>query len=40
MHAHLEEGISKEFINTALKRRLCFNKEKEICETNLWLKLC
>ena len=39
MHAHLEEGISKEFINTALKRRLCFNKEKK-CETNLWLKLC
>ena len=29
MHSHLEEGISKDFINTALKTRLCFDKEKE-----------
>ena len=34
MHSHLEEGISKDFINTALKRRLFFDKEKE-CETNV-----
>lgn len=33
MHAHFEEGISKDFINTALMWKLFFNKEKE-CETN------